>query len=254
MRSSPSGVRTLALDPLTPGAVPATRFELPAFETSLPDSPTVRSFALAGGATIPPEVLASATAAARATGYAEGWAKGIDEARTTTAIRFAAEEQALAERAADAQRAIDAVHHAATELQHRRLATAVDVQEQIVAAAWEIATALVGDVLADDERRGRSALTRALALSPSDEDVLVSVSPEDFAVLLATEDSTPPDTDPAMTPPTRDAIRQQRGLRTVTIVPDAALAPGDATATSGATTIDARLTSAVERVKAVLAP
>lgn len=255
--------------PLHPGMLPVTEITLPVFEVDQPAAPAVRAFALSGSATIPAEVLASATASARAAGYAEGWASGLADARSATAARLAAEaaaaQAAAAQQQAAASRALAALFDAADDLERRAAPAVRDAEEQIVAAAWAIAQALVGDVLADDDRRSRAAVTRALALAPVDEDVVVRVSEGDFAVLRGEAAGiAPPPAAPSvsgMTVPSpyapfdgAEPIRQQRGLRTVTIMPDAAVSPGDAIASCGATTIDARLSAALDRVQEVLNP
>lgn len=260
---------------LTADTLPVTEIRLPAFEVEQAATPAIRSFALSGPAAIPAQLLASATASARAAGYAEGWASGMADARTATEARLAAEsaaaERTAAERQSAAERALTALLDAANGLERRAAPAARDIEEQIVAAAWAIAQALVGEVLADDDRRSRAAVTRALSLAPADEDVVVSVSEVDFAVLRVADTGTTADRSPdgwspggevsGMTAPAvrapsgaAEPIRRQRGLRTVTIMPDPALAPGDAIASCGATTIDARLSTALQRVTEVLAP
>lgn len=234
---------------LEPGIVTMETFALPAFETDRPASPTLRSFAIDRTTGIPADLLAAETAAARASGYAAGYATGIDEARTATAARLAADaaaSRAAAEaRDAATRQAFESLFDAAEDLEQRAMPTATEIEDQLVSAAWDIAAAIVGQVLADERTRSQAAVTRALSLAPAGEDVTVTVSPADFVALggeLA-EDGL------SMTP-----LRRERGLRTVTIVPDDSLTPGDAMARCGATTIDARLAEAIARVKQVLAP
>jgi flagellar assembly protein FliH len=245
----------MSLDSVGSDVGPST-FTLPRFETGAkPASPTLRAFEISHTTGIPEDLLAAETAAARAAGYATGYATGIDEARATTRARLAAEaaaaENAAAARDAAAAQAVEALFDAAEELEGLAVQSAADIEEQIVSAAWSIAEAIVGQGLADGETRSRAAVARALALAPADEDVTVAVSPADFLVLAAERDGT---VDTAAAPTDMTPIRRSRGLRTVSILADEALAPGDAVATSGATTIDARLGAAIERVKQVLAP
>lgn len=220
------------------------RTEAPAFEPNASTRPTLHAFSVSPSAGIPADLLAAETAAARAAGYADGWAHGLGEARESTRARQAAEADAAA--AADAERellqrrAFDAIFDAAESLEQRAVPSATDIEEQILAAAWTIASALVGDVLADATTRSEAAVRRALVLAPADEDVTITVSPADFGVLSGGQGGT--------------SIRRDRGLRTVTIVSDPSLADGDAIASCGATTIDARLTAALTRVTEVLAP
>jgi flagellar assembly protein FliH len=235
-------------------ATVATTFALPRFEKDARAvAPTLRAFAISRTAGIPEDLLAAESAAARAAGYAAGYAAGIDEARAATQVRLAADaaaaRSAAEARDAAASQAFEALFDAAEELEGLAVRSAADIEEQIVSAAWSIAEAIVGQVLADDETRSHAALARALSLAPSDEDVSVAVSPADFAVLAGTEAGQNDGAATDMTP-----IRRSRGLRSLVIVADESLAPGDAVATCGATTIDARLTSAIDRVKQVLTP
>jgi flagellar assembly protein FliH len=254
---------------------------LPRFERrERATAPTLRAFAVSPKAGIPEDLLAAETAAARASGYAAGYAAGIDEARTTTRERLAAQAAAAETSAAAAEatreRAFQSLFDAAEELEGLAVQSAADIEEQIVSAAWTIAEAIVGQVLADDDSRSQAALTRALSLAPSDEDVTVAVSPADFAVLAGHDEAARNHTesnhiagnnhnagsthtagssaDNACAATDMTPLRRSRGLRTVTIVADESLTPGDAVATCGATTIDARLSAAIERVRRVLAP
>jgi flagellar assembly protein FliH len=79
-------------------------------------------------------------------------------------------------------------------------------------------------------------VARALSLAPSDEDVRVTLHPADLAALGA------------------EGTTRTEGGRAITFAADDTLAPGDALARSGATSIDARLGAALERVREVLAP
>jgi flagellar assembly protein FliH len=167
------------------------------------------------------------------------------------AAEAVAAENAAAARDSAYSQAFEALFDAAEELEGLAVQSAADIEEQIVAAAWSIAEAIVGQVLADDETRSRAAVTRALSLAPADEDVTVAVSPADFRVLAAERGDA---VDSAATATDMTPIRRSRGLRTVSILADDTLAPGDAVATCGATTIDARIAGAIERVKQVLAP
>ncbi len=233
---------------LEPGTILTSSFPLPAFEVDAAPPPVLHAFQISPSAGIPADLLAAETAAARAAGYAAGWSAGLADAREATRARLAAEaaafEAAAADREAMQRRVFDAIFDAAQTLEHHAAPAAADIEDQIIASAWTIAQALVGQVLADGTARSEAAVKRALALAPANEDVQIAVSIADFAVLSGNADG---ETD--MTP-----IRRDRGLRTVTIVADPAMADGDAIATCGATTIDARLTAALARVREVLAP
>jgi flagellar assembly protein FliH len=189
----------------------------------------------AGG--VPEELLAPARAAAQAAGYAAGWAHGARAARLVSDaeahVAAANRERAEERRSADVRRAIAGLDSAATALEQRSVPSAHEIEDLIVSSALSIAEALIGVSLEDDAVRGRAALKRALALAPVGEDVTVALSPDDFAVV----DGNAADTDLT---------------RKITLVEDASLAPGDATATCGATVIDARLSTGLARVRSVL--
>ncbi len=225
------------------GTVPATA----TFEPDRREGAAVESFAVSPTVGIPDDVLAPARTAAQAAGYADGWTAGMRAARETTAARLA-DDQAESDRQRDLlharhQRAIDALATAAARLDERAVTAAHDIEDQIITAAWRIAEALVGRALADDTVRGPAALTRALSLAPIDADVTVHVSPADHALLA---DATPATA--------AGHIERSDGRRRVTIVADDRIADGDAVSHCGATSIDARLTAAVDRVRQVLAP
>lgn len=256
MRSSPDVTVTVWQPlPLAVDASATSAPKRPAFEQDRTTTPTLHAFSLSPSAGIPEDVLAAERAAARAAGYADGWARGLADARAATGARMAAEAAAAAAAAAqrDAwqRRAFDAVFDAAAALERQAAPAAADIEEQIVAAAWSIASALVGQVLADAPGRSEAAVRRALALAPADEDVTIAMSEADFAALSGAGSNA---ADRADDGPAVTALRRERGLRTVTILPDPALADGDAIASCGATTIDARLTTALTRVAEVLAP
>jgi flagellar assembly protein FliH len=196
-------------------------------------------FELVGsGGGVPDEVLAPARAAAQAAGYAAGWAHGVRAARLVSDaeahVAAANRERAEAERAAEVRRALSALDTAATALERSAAPSAHEIEQLIVSSALTIAEALIADALRDDEIRGRAALTRALSLAPSGEDVTVALSPADHAIVSA------------------DGTGHTDIGRTITLVADATLAPGDALAHCGATTIDARLSTGLARVRAAL--
>lgn len=178
---------------------------------------------------------------ARATGYAEGWAQGQQAARI--AAQAAADQAEAARKAAEAAaeqklaRAIDALGRAAAQLEQRTAPTIAMMEELILAAAVEITQALLGRELATVDGRAHDALRRALSLTPPAEPVTVRLNPEDHQTLLRDEWS---------------EEFQVEG-RTVRLLADPALQPGDAIAEAGSTTVDATLPAALERVREVLA-
>ncbi|MGI5169949.1 FliH/SctL family protein [Spirillospora sp. CA-253888] len=190
-------------------------------------------------ANLPAGLLAAARAEARAAGYAAGWAEGRAQAKraaeTEAAERARAAEAAEAARAETAARAVAALGRAAARLEGRVVPVAAELEDQVVRAAFQIAEAIVGRELATAADPGGDALARALALAPAGPPVTVRLHPADHAALTGGGDG-----------------RIEADGRTVTLVADADLRPGDATAECEATAIDARLESALRRVEEAL--
>jgi flagellar assembly protein FliH len=236
MPSSPEAV-SWELAELRTGVVP------PAPEVAFcaqPDAEAPRQtvFELSPESGVPDELLVPARAAARAAGYASGWASGIRAARliADAEAHANANERERQHAARDEQvgQAITAVHRAAEALEQSAVPAAEHIEDLIVSSALAIAEALVGQVLRDETLRSEAALHRVLSLAPVDEDVTIALSSADYAALGA------------------DTLVPQGGSRSVAFVEDPALAPGDAVASCGATTVDARLSSGLERVREVL--
>ena len=188
------------------------------------------------GDTVTEQTLAGlveeAQAAARAQGYARGWAEG----------RRAAEEQAAEQRAA-----VRAQQHRAEELradEHRaavaglaaaaaRLDEAVagvcgQVEGQALELAAQLVEVVVGHELDAATDPGLDAVRRALALTRGEALLRVRVRPEDHTPELA-------------------AL-----AGTATVVADPTLARGDAVLETADGVIDARVSSAVARVQELL--
>lgn len=120
---------------------------------------------------------------------------------------------------------------AADELAAREATARADIEDQVVATALQIAEALIGHELSQPDERGRDAIARALALAPERGHVTARLHPADIAVI-----------DPA-------AISTGR---TIDIIPDPTLAPGDCIVDVGACRVDARIGPALERAREVL--
>jgi flagellar assembly protein FliH len=172
--------------------------------------------------------------AARAQGYATGWAEG-----RRVALARAAEEAEAVRREADADQARrDAEHRdalaaldAAVAQLRTRLAETVDaVAGQTVDIALELTHAILGREVATATDPGGDALRRALALVDPHVAVTVRMHPEDRATL--------------------DPVALQG--RAVAVVDDPSLARGDAVAETEDTLVDATISAALVRVRGVL--
>jgi flagellar assembly protein FliH len=191
---------------------------------------------------VPDDLLAEARKAAQAAGYAAGWASGIQAARVVAEAEAHAArvetERAAAERRMRLQQAFTALDHAAAALELRAVPHAEVLEDLVVTSALSIAEALVGHALDDTPVRARDALMRVLSLSPAGEPVQVRMSPADYATLHGSE---------------ADSLVPQAIARSVELIEDATLQPGDAVATCGATEIDGRIGSGIARIREVLA-
>lgn len=228
------------------------------FERTQESGPAWASFEVSRKVGIPDDVLEEARARARSAGYATGWAAGEREAaaagqrqRAEQQIAF---DQALEQFAVQRSTALAALDTASKSLHDRTVTSATDIEQQILLLAFDIAQALVGDVMADHRLRADAALQRALQLAPQDHDVTVKVATDDFATLAeeASAATAPSAADSPAMEHRGNTLTFAHGANEITIVPDTSLAPGDAVAVSGTTTIDARMSTALERVREVI--
>lgn len=178
---------------------------------------------------------------ARAEGYATGWAQGMRAARDATSAahdRSVDElDRMLRERDERAASAVLALGRAVDGVRAAAETRAVELADYVLAAAVDIAQALLRAELAADTVAGaRAAVRRALAEVPADEPVTIRLNPEDHVELSGT------------------GVEDAAVGRTVILVADPTLTRGDAIAVTGVRTVDATLSAAVDRVRAELAP
>jgi flagellar assembly protein FliH len=177
---------------------------------------------------------------ARTAGYAEGWAQGqraaaleaeaaVDRAR---AVEHAHDQR----RAAALAQAVNALGRAVTNLETQLMPTMQELQEAVLAHAFELAEAIIARTIADPEGRGADALRRAMNAAPDQGEVIVSLHPDDYRNLVGTA---------------TDADYNYAG-RPVRLRADPALRPGDAVAETGTTTVDASIAAAVNRAREAL--
>ena len=177
---------------------------------------------------------------ARTAGYAEGWAQGRQVAALEA--EAAAERARAVELAHDQRRtaalgqAINALGRAVTGLETALMPTLHELQEAVLAHAFELAEAIVGRAMDDPDGRAVAALRRAMNAAPDQGDIVVNLHPDDFHNLVGTA---------------TDADYNYEG-RPVHLRPDPALHPGDAVAETGTTTVDATIAAAVERAREAL--
>jgi len=170
----------------------------------------------------------------RASGHSAGYAAGLRAAADDIAAQAEKQEAALAEALADGEARIQAavaVLTAASEALARRTVPVVtEAQDAIAATSIELAEAIIGRELANDDTAARSALHRALAQVEPDLVHSVRLNPADLAVL------------------------EGQGILTagVTFVADATLGRGDAITEFEDGYLDARVSTALVRARSAI--
>lgn len=202
-------------------------------------------FELSSTAAVPARLVDQARVDARAVGYAQGWAQGLHEAiESGAADRSAAQaDQAIfvSHRDERLRSAIDALCAAAVQVERTVATMDSEIEDHVIAAAFEIARALVGRELRDPQSRSTAALARVLKLVPASEPVTVWLNPADHQVLTSTGGAA------------LIAAMDATAGRTLTFGADPGLDIGDAIGRCSSTTVDARLSDAVSRLTEYLA-
>jgi flagellar assembly protein FliH len=187
------------------------------------------------------EVANEVRAAARAEGYAIGWAAGVRDA-TEAVNATAATAEAVRQSAADAQvravrGALQGLAQATQSLEHRAVTPANELRDAVLQAAVELTETLLGRELALATEPGMDALRRSLDLLPVGRPVTVRLHPADSSAV-------------------RDALAAMPAGelgRDVIVVADPSIEPGGCIADCDATRVDAQLSTALDRVRQVLA-
>ncbi|WP_324650449.1 FliH/SctL family protein [Georgenia sp. H159] len=175
-----------------------------------------------------------------ASGYSAGWSAGaraaLKDAEEQRA-QIAHDAAARADQAAAAAReALTTLARAAAVARDRLTPVVGEVEQGLTEAAVSLAEALLGAELRDDDASARSALLRALSVQDSDI-VRIRLNPRDLTHLEATLDTLPAD------------LQVPAGVE---LVADAGLARGDAVSELPEGFLDARLSTALARVRAAL--
>lgn len=183
------------------------------------------------------DAVTVARAQAREEGFARGYADGLAAAEVEARQRLERELDAMraaeSERVESVRRALATLDAAAEALAKREAMTLSDVEDRLLAMAFQLATALLGRELSLADSPVRDALRRALAVLPGDVPVHVTVHPGDVAALAEVDDDL------------------TRG-RQVRIDTDPDVEPGSCRADGGFRHVDASLSAAFERVRQVL--
>ncbi|MGP7960198.1 FliH/SctL family protein [Sanguibacter sp. A247] len=196
-------------------------------------------FAPAQLAVVSESRTASVRESARVAGHAAGWAAGARAAADAAvaaaqrvAQRTEAAEADARARLNDALRTLGAAAGAAAS---REAGVVEDATATLVALAIDLAEAIVGVELSRDEFSARAALTRALELPATTGPVVVRLNPTDLAHVRAM------------------CERGDHALPAhVTLAEDATLERGDAVSELPTGHLDARLGTAMARLRAAL--
>ena len=177
------------------------------------------------------EHMASAVAerikdSAVAQGYAIGWAQGLREAREQ--VRHEADEARRAERAQH-EAAVRGLAEAAEASRARLHAVCAAVEDGAARLAMDVVEALLDRELAAIVDPGEHLVARALALAPAQEGTVHAA--------------------PAAVTPDAQATLAEHGLR---LVPDPSLGTADVVIDLGEGVVDARISTAVDRLREVL--
>lgn len=193
----------------------------------------------------------TALASARARGYATGFADGRRAAAEEQAAWLAAAEEARAaqEEQLAARIAVlaQALRAAAVELREATVPVLAEVEDVLVEAAFELASAVVGDALSDRVAAARAAVARALSGETAGEVAVVRLNPDDLALLVEAEAEAQAQeqADPEGNARTGSALAT--GIPAPRLVPDPSIAPGDAVGELPAGWLDARISTALAR-------
>ena len=215
-------------------AGPAAVHDAAAFAGSAPQDATPVSFRSVRRAS--PEIHA-ARASGYASGYAAGWSAATREVRVDEEARIRAQEDLEARAAAEAERVRSALAMARETARSMASPVLQTTADDLASAAVALAEQLVGVVLRDERLRVHGALARALEIEEESGAVRVRMNPDDVEIMRAML------SDPAA------EIEIPEG---VDVQGDPSLARGDAVTELEVGFVDARLSSALTRVRAEL--
>lgn len=171
---------------------------------------------------------------ARARGYASGYADGARRAEAELAARRAELEAEFAASTRHQQARVDAQVQAlaavAAAADARLLPVVAEAQDSLAAAALDLAEAVIGTELSDDDTSARSVLARVTAVVHADAVTTVRVNPAELPLIAEVASD----------------------LLGFTFVADPSLGRGDAVAALPNGYLDARVRAALDRARTAL--
>lgn len=130
------------------------------------------------------------TATAEGRGYADGYAEGARHAEAQHLSRMADMERehadALNRIRAEADQLASTLKAAATALDTRTIAPAQEAHDSVLAAALDVAEALVAHAMTDEYTRAKAVVARAMSTPAAASAVKIRVSPEDCNLVRST--------------------------------------------------------------------
>lgn len=175
-------------------------------------------------------VVEEAATEARRLAHEQGFAAGLADGMAEADERIRTHEAA---RTAACDRAMQAAAAAAADLRSRHAVALAEIEDAVVELAFELATAVVGRELELAASPGRDAVARALALAPPAGPATVRLHPVDADTIGSMTDLAPG--------------------RDVVVVPDGSVEPAGCIVEVGACTVDAQISTALERAREALA-
>jgi flagellar assembly protein FliH len=163
-------------------------------------------------------------------GYMAGYAQGVRQAHAENAAELASHKAAWAAAQARASALISQLASATEQYLARWGARDIALTEELVAAAFELAEAVVACELRTRPERPLEVAKTVLAALPTGP-VVARVHPDDEAFM-------------------RDAMSLGNNAPAVTVVADPTIGRGGCVITCGGTTVDARVAEALRRARA----
>jgi flagellar assembly protein FliH len=157
-------------------------------------------------------------------GQEAGFQAGMEEAQQAGAEQTRQAIMAL-------HQVIGQLNETADTMRRREATAAIDIENEVVRAAFEIACVLVGHELEHSASIGNDAIARALQVAPREGVIVARLHPA-IAGMVDPEAAAPG--------------------RSLQVVADPTVAPGDCIVDVNGCHIDARLDAALERVRALL--